>query len=70
MSLNDFQRTDAVGPDVMFALPQAASQTYAPTQTPPKKVVIQTLALSRLPGAGCHAQDGMEHGSGADAALV
>lgn len=51
MSLNDFQRTDAVGPDVMFALPQAASQTYAPTQTPPKKVVVQTLALSRLPGA-------------------
>ncbi|KPX47130.1 MULTISPECIES: DUF6402 family protein [Pseudomonas syringae group genomosp. 2] len=51
MSLNDFQRTDALGPDTYFALPQGASHTYAPTDTPAKEVIIQSLALSRIPGA-------------------
>lgn len=51
MSLNDFQRTNAVGPDTFFSLPQGDSQTYAPTNTPPKQVIIEPLALSRLPGA-------------------
>lgn len=51
MSLNDFQRTNAVGPDTFFSLPQGDSQTYAPTNTPPKQVIIESLALSRLPGA-------------------
>ncbi|AZG85859.1 DUF6402 family protein [Pseudomonas syringae] len=51
MSLNDFQRTNALGPDTYFALPQGASHTYAPTDTPAKEVIIQSLALSRIPGA-------------------
>ncbi|MFA1008553.1 DUF6402 family protein, partial [Pseudomonas tremae] len=51
MSLNDFQRTNALGPDTYYALPQGASHTYAPTDTPAKEVIIQSLALSRLPGA-------------------
>lgn len=51
MSLNDFQQTNAVGPDALFLLPQATSRTYAPTGTPPKQVIIQNLALSRLPAA-------------------
>lgn len=51
MSLNDFQRTNAVGPDTLFSLPQGDSQTYAPTNTPPKQVIIEPLALSRLPAA-------------------
>jgi hypothetical protein len=49
MSLNDFQRTNAIGPDTLFALPQATSQTYAPTDTPPKEVIVEPLALTRLP---------------------
>ena len=51
MSLNDFQRTNAVGPDTFFSLPQGDSQTYAPTGTPPRQVIIEPLALSRLPAA-------------------
>ncbi|MBI6846003.1 hypothetical protein BTW15_12695 [Pseudomonas syringae pv. tomato] len=51
MSLNDFQRTNAVGPDTYFALPQGVSRTYAPLDTPPKQVIIENLALSRIPGA-------------------
>ncbi|MQU07610.1 DUF6402 family protein [Pseudomonas helleri] len=51
MSLNDFQRTNAAGPDALYQLPQANSHTYSPTDTPAKKVVVQSLALSRLPGA-------------------
>ncbi|WP_440092884.1 DUF6402 family protein [Pseudomonas syringae] len=51
MSLNDFQRTNALGPDTYYALPQGASHTYAPTDTPAKEVTIQSLALSRIPGA-------------------
>lgn len=51
MSLNDFQRTNAIGPDTLFALPQATSQTYAPTDTPPKEVIVEPLALTRLPAA-------------------
>ncbi|KPX76661.1 MULTISPECIES: DUF6402 family protein [Pseudomonas syringae group] len=51
MSLNDFQRTNALGPDTYFALPQGISRTYAPLDTPPKKVIIENLALSRIPGA-------------------
>ncbi|MQT97806.1 DUF6402 family protein [Pseudomonas helleri] len=51
MSLNDFQRTNAGGPDALYQLPQANSHTYSPTDTPAKKVVVQSLALSRLPGA-------------------
>ncbi|GGJ51001.1 hypothetical protein GCM10009085_50500 [Pseudomonas avellanae] len=51
MSLNDFQRTNALGPDTYFALPQGISRTYAPLDTPPKKVIIENLALSRVPGA-------------------
>ncbi|EPN30284.1 hypothetical protein A245_45848, partial [Pseudomonas syringae pv. actinidiae ICMP 19096] len=41
MSLNDFQRTNAVGPDTYFALPQGVSRTYAPLDTPPKQVIIE-----------------------------
>ncbi len=51
MSLSDFQRTNAIGPDTLFALPQATSQTYAPTDTPPKEVIVEPLALTRLPAA-------------------
>ena len=51
MSLNDFQRTNATGPQALYQLPQASSRTYSPTHTPAKKVVVQSLALSRLPGA-------------------
>lgn len=51
MSLNDFQRTNAVGPETLFALPQAASQTYAPTETPAKEVIVESLPLTRLPVA-------------------
>ncbi|KPB76000.1 Long-chain-fatty-acid--CoA ligase [Pseudomonas syringae pv. coriandricola] len=51
MSLNDFKRTNALGPNTYYALPQGASHTYAPTDTPAKEVVIQSLALSRIPGA-------------------
>lgn len=51
MSLNDFQRTNAIGPDTLFALPHATSQTYAPTDTPPKEVIVEPLALTRLPAA-------------------
>lgn len=51
MSLNDFKQTNALGPDVYYALPQAESRTYAPTGTPPKVVVVERLALSRLPAA-------------------
>lgn len=51
MSLNDFQRTNALGPDTYYALPQGASHTYAPTDTPAKEVIIQSLALSRIPAA-------------------
>jgi hypothetical protein len=51
MSLNDFQQANALGRDAFYLLPQAESKTYAPTGTPPKQVVIQRLALSRLPAA-------------------
>jgi hypothetical protein len=51
MSLNGFQPTNGLSRDTFFLLPQAESQTYAPTKTPPKQVVIQRLALSRLPAA-------------------
>lgn len=51
MSLNDFQHTNAVGPDTLFELPEAQSQTYAPTETPPKQVIVESLALTRLPAA-------------------
>lgn len=51
MSLNDFRPTNALGPDTLFALPQAASRTYAPTHTPPKEVIVEPLALTRLPTA-------------------
>jgi len=51
MSLNDFKQVNALGPDVLYALPQATSQTYAPLGTPAKKVVIESLALSRVPTA-------------------
>lgn len=51
MSLNDFQRANALGHDAFYLLPQAESQTYAPTDTPPKQVVIERLALTRLPAA-------------------
>ncbi|MBM1183396.1 hypothetical protein HBN84_18455 [Pseudomonas lundensis] len=51
MSLNDFQRTNATGPQALYQLPQASSRTYSPTHTPAKTVVVQSLALSRLPGA-------------------
>jgi len=51
MSLNDFQRANALGRDAFYLLPQAESRTYAPTGTPPKQVAIQRLALSRLPAA-------------------
>ncbi|MEZ2876264.1 DUF6402 family protein [Pseudomonas lundensis] len=51
MSLNDFQRTNATGPQALYQLPQTSSRTYSPTHTPAKKVVVQSLALSRLPGA-------------------
>ena len=37
MSLNDFQRTNAAGPDALYQLPQANSHTYSPTDTPAKK---------------------------------
>lgn len=51
MSLNDFQRANALGHDAFYLLPQAESHTYAPTDTPPKQVVIERLALTRLPAA-------------------
>lgn len=51
MSLNDFQHTNAVGPGTLFELPRANSQTYAPTETPPKQVIVESLALTRLPAA-------------------
>lgn len=51
MSLNDFKQTNALGDDVYYALPQGKSRTYAPLDTPPKVVVVERLALSRLPGA-------------------
>ncbi|MCS3466759.1 hypothetical protein M2401_000469 [Pseudomonas sp. JUb42] len=51
MSLNDFQRTNAVGPDTLFSMPQGSSQTYAPADTPPKQVIVEPLALTRLPVA-------------------
>lgn len=51
MSLNDFQHTNALGSDALFLLPHAESNTYAPTDTPPKEVVIPRLPLSRLPAA-------------------
>ena len=51
MSLNDFEQTNALGRDTYFVLPGGESQTYAPRNTPPKKVVLEPLALSRLPGA-------------------
>ncbi|WP_122670374.1 DUF6402 family protein [Pseudomonas viridiflava] len=51
MSLNDFKRTNALGPETYYALPQGASHTYAPTDTPAKEVIIQSLALSRIPEA-------------------
>ena len=51
MSLNDFEQTNALERDTYFVLPGGESQTYAPRNTPPKKVVLEPLALSRLPGA-------------------
>jgi hypothetical protein len=51
MSLNDFQRANALAHDAFYLLPQAESQTYAPTGTPPKQVVIERLPLTRLPAA-------------------
>jgi hypothetical protein len=51
MSLNDFQRTNAVGPDTLFSMPQGSSQTYAPADTPPKQVIVEPPALTRLPVA-------------------
>lgn len=63
MSLNDFQRTNATGPQALYQLPQASSRTYSPTHTPAKTVVVQSLARR-------HARNGLAHGSGLDAALV
>lgn len=51
MSLNSFEPTNALGADALFVLPQGASTTYAPTNTPPRQVSVEKLALSRLPGA-------------------
>ena len=51
MSLNDFEQTNALGRNTYFVLPDGESETYAPRDTPPKKVVLEPLALSRLPGA-------------------
>lgn len=51
MSLNSFEPTNALGADALFVLPQGTSTTYAPTNTPPRQVSVEKLALSRLPGA-------------------
>ncbi|MFD2643447.1 DUF6402 family protein [Pseudomonas japonica] len=51
MSLNDFEQTNALGPDTLFALPNATLDTAPGKDHPPKKIVINRLALTRLPGA-------------------
>lgn len=51
MSLNSFEPTNALGADALFVLPQGVSTTYAPTNTSPRQVSVEKLALSRLPGA-------------------
>lgn len=51
MSLNDFEQTNALGPDTLFALPNATLETAPGKDHPPKKIVINRLALTRLPGA-------------------
>lgn len=51
MSLNDFEQTNALGRKTFYVLPGGESETYALRNTSPKKVVLEPLALSRLPGA-------------------
>jgi len=51
MSLNDFERADALGPDTLYVLPNATLDTAPGKDHPPKKVVINRLALTRLPKA-------------------
>lgn len=51
MSLNDFEQADALGPDTLYVLSNATLDTAPGKNHPPKKVVINRLALTRLPKA-------------------
>ncbi|MDR0279096.1 MAG: DUF6402 family protein [Paucimonas sp.] len=51
MSLNDFEQTDALGADTLYMLANATLDTAPGKNHPPKEVVINRLALTRLPGA-------------------
>ncbi|MDR0279101.1 MAG: DUF6402 family protein [Paucimonas sp.] len=51
MSLNDFEQTNALGPETLFTLPNATLETAPGKDHPPKKIMINRLALTRLPGA-------------------
>lgn len=50
MSLNDFAQADALGPDTLYLL-DATLDTAPGKHHPPKKVMVNRLALTRLPGA-------------------
>jgi len=51
MSLNDFQLTEALGPDTLFLLANATLDTESGKHHAPKEVMVKRLALTRLPGA-------------------
>lgn len=51
MSLNDFEQTDGLGPEAMFVVPDATLSTAPGKDHPPQQVVINRLALTRLPVA-------------------
>ncbi|MFJ4375449.1 DUF6402 family protein [Pseudomonas japonica] len=50
MSLNDFAQADALGPDTLYLL-DATLDTAPGKHHPPKKVMVNRLALTRLPSA-------------------